>query len=141
MAAGQAGRTNNVELVHEGLRALGEGDLEGALRIWHPDVVYWGFDTTGGDPREFRGRDAFFAMLAEAASHVDEFTNELIDAYAFGDNIVACHYRGTRRAKGGRAQTFEFAQLLRFDDGVITFGADVVDPAAQGFWRALQATL
>jgi ketosteroid isomerase-like protein len=110
----------NVQSVKAAVLALEGGDVEGALKIWHPDLIYWGFDTTG-DPKEFRGRDAFFGLLAEAVAGVDEFSNELIDVSAIGSDIVVCHCRGLRWAKGASdTATFDFAQLLRFDEGLIT---------------------
>ena len=122
----------NVELVRRGFEAMAAGDIEGTLAMFSPDLRYYGGDGTGGS-REFSSRDDFFGMVLELMAQNEVFTDELIDAYAVGDEIVMAHVRGHRQAPGQEPLLFDYVMAFRVHDGVVTHGVDVFDSDAEEY--------
>ncbi len=128
---------DNVELVRRGFAAYDAGDLDTVIEMWHPDVVYHGW-SVDGERKEFRGRDAFFGMLMEAVTKLDENKQDLVSITPVGDEIVMCQLRGHRRAKGSsETKTYDFVMVLRLQDGQVIHGSDMADSKAESFWRSL----
>ncbi len=125
----------NVELVKKGFAAYDAGDLDTVIAMWHPDVLYHGFNAEG-ERAEYRGRDAFFGMLIQAGALLEENVNEIVSAQPVGDEIVVVQVRGKRRAKGDKETTFiDYVMVLRIENGQVTHGTDMVDSKDEAFWR------
>lgn len=130
----------NVQFVRRGFEALANGDLDTAVNQFSPSLRYYGADQSGGTS-EFGSRDELFAMLVEAIGLKEEYTNELVHAYAVGDSLVMAHIRGHRWPRGARNPLdFEYVMALEIADGVITSGVDLVPEAARAYVARPQDT-
>ena len=130
----------NVEFVRRGFTALEDGDIDTAISQFSPDLLYVGSDQFGR-VREFRSRDEFFGMVLEAMALHDEYSNDVVDAYAVGDSLVMVHVRGHRRARAtGEVLDTDLVMSLRIDDGVITHAFDLIDARAEDYLRRLQGS-
>jgi hypothetical protein len=131
------GEHRNVALVRNGFEAFDKGDVQAAIDLFSPDVRYYGYDATG-HAREFEGRDAFFAMVIEATSQMDENETEFLDAVAVGDSMVMARVRGHRRVRESQdTLDTEFVMVFRIEDGKVTHGLDMVDREAEEFYKRL----
>lgn len=72
-------------------------------------------------------------MVLEAMELNEQFTNELVDAYAVGDGLVMAHIRGQRQAPGSAAIEMDYVMVLRIANGVVTRGVDLMDADAQQY--------
>ena len=127
----------NVELVRRGFAALAAGDVEIGASLFAPDVTYFGGDQFGRF-REFGSRDEFFAMVMEAMALNDEYSNDLVDAYAVGDSLVMTHFRAHRRSRAtGEVLDTAYVMVLRIEDGVVTHGVDLIDGDAAAYFGRL----
>lgn len=61
-------------------------------------MKYYGGDQYGRS-REFRSRDEFFGMALEGMALNDEYTNDVLDAFAVGESLVMVHVNGHRRSR------------------------------------------
>ena len=127
----------NVELVHRGFAALAAGDLETGVALFAPNLRYFGGDQFGRF-REFGSRDEFFGMAIEAMALNDEFSNDLVDAYAVGDSLVMAHFRAHRRSRAsGEVLDTDYVMVLRIDGGIVTHGVDLIDGDATAYFSRL----
>ena len=127
----------NVDLVRHGFEAMAAGDLDAVINLYSPDLKYYGGDQYGRS-REFASRDAFFGMLAEAIALNDEFSTELVDAFAVGDSLVMAHVRGHRRSRATQEiLETDFIMAMRIEDSVVTQGVDLIDGIAESYWARL----
>lgn len=130
----------NVEFVRRGFSALADGDVETAIAQFAPDLHYVGSDQFG-TLRQFTSRDEFFGMVLEAMGLHDEYSNEVVDAYAVGDSLVMVHVRGHRRARdSGEVLDTDLVMSLRIEDGVVTHAVDLIDARAEDYLRRIAAT-
>jgi ketosteroid isomerase-like protein len=106
--------------------------VEAVISQWDPDVVYWGYDENG-QPKEFRSRDEFFGMVLQAAATWETFTNELVEAYPVGPELVMCHLRCTRKAPAQDPFVFDVAQMLQLREGQIVRAAELIDSRTRSF--------
>lgn len=133
MAVEEPTATSSVAIVRAGFAALADGDMETVIAQWDPDVVYWGYDANG-QPKEFRSRDEFFGMVLQAAGRWEAFTNELVEAYPVGPELVMCHLRCRRKAPGQAPFVFDAAQILQITAGRIVRAAEIVDSGTRAFY-------
>lgn len=126
----------NVAMVRSGFEALGAGDLDTVVNQYAPDLKYYGGDQHGR-AREFNSRDEFFGMAIEAMTLNDEFSNELVEAFAVGEELVMAHVRAHRRSRSnGDVLDADYVMVLRIEDGVITRGVDLIDSMAERYFAA-----
>ena len=127
----------NVDFVRRGFEALAAGDFDTAINQFSPELKYYGGDQYGRS-REFGSRDEFFGMALEAMSLNDEFTNEVLDAFAVGESLVMVHVNGHRRSRATQeVLDIDYVMVLRIEDGVITHGVDLIDARAQSYLARL----
>jgi ketosteroid isomerase-like protein len=128
----------NIDVIKAGYKALDEGAMDAVLANWHPDVVYYGFDSTGS-ARVFHGTVELFGMLAGAVAEMETFTNELVAIEAVAADMVVCRVRANRRSRGGAEFSHEFVQVFRMDNGKITLGVEMIGGVAEDYYKALAA--
>jgi ketosteroid isomerase-like protein len=131
---------DNRALVEEGFAAYDAGDIDKVIAMWHPNLVYHGFDFAG-ERQEFRGRDAFFGFLMEAGSKLAVNKNEILSVDPVGDEIVVIKALATRRLPDDDEEVqFDYVMVLRIENGQVTHGTDMVDSKFEAFWRGVSAT-
>ena len=109
----------NEELVRQGYKAFGEGDMDTLRSLFAPDAVHV---ATGNNPLagEYKGIDdilAYYGKLSELSDGT--FTAELKSATAEGDDkVIATHRDKAQRA----GKTLDQDETLTFtlSDGKIT---------------------
>ena len=75
----------NVEIVRRALDAFGQGDVDGAMSLTHPELVSTRVDPDGA---VFHGRDGFLRLFADWVENFTEYSfrnDEYIDA---GDSVI-----------------------------------------------------
>jgi ketosteroid isomerase-like protein len=125
---------NNEDIVRQGYKAFGEGDLDTLRSLFAPDAVHV---ATGNNPvaGEYKGVDdilAYYGRLFELSNGT--FAAELQSTQAEGDRVIAKH-----RNKGQRGdKTLDHDETLTFtlEDGKFTrLEEEHSDPAAyDDFW-------
>lgn len=127
----------NVELARRGFAALAAGDVEIGSSLFAPDLTYFGGDQFGRF-RKFGSRDEFLGMVMEVMALNDEFSNDLVDAYAVGDSLVIAHFRAHRRSRAsGEVLDTDYVMVLRIEDGAVTHGVDLIDGDAAAYFGRL----
>lgn len=109
----------------------GGGGGEG---FFHPDVVHSLFGPSG-TKELLVGRDAFFAFVGRCAEALSERRDEVLTITGIDGQCAFVHARAYRRSRAnGEEIAYEWAMLYRVEDGLITYGADMLDARAQAFW-------
>jgi ketosteroid isomerase-like protein len=125
----------NEEIVRQGYKAFGEGDMDTLGKLFAPDAVH---SATGSNPLsgDYNGIDAILGYYGKLFEHSDgTFSVELKDVTLEGDDTAVT----THRAKAQRAgETLDQDETLTFtiSDGKITrIVENYADPAAyDAFW-------
>ncbi|UXC93594.1 MULTISPECIES: nuclear transport factor 2 family protein [Sphingobium] len=101
---------------------------------FHPDVVHSLFGPSGAK-ETLVGRDAFLAFAASCAEALAERRDEIIAITCVDRQCAFVHARAYRKsAANGEDIHYEWAMLYRVEQGLITYGADMLDAPAQAFW-------
>jgi uncharacterized protein len=125
----------NEDLVRQGYKAFGEGDMDTLRSLFAPDVVH---SATGDNPLagDYKGIDdvlGYYGKLFELSEGT--FTAELTSTEAVGDDkVVAIHRdRGTR---GGKTLDQDETLTFTFADGKVTHLAEEHSDQAvyDAFW-------
>ncbi len=88
-----------VELTLKAWRAYRDGDLEGVLSVFHPDVVvHVPIDLANSGT--YRGHDEFVRWLAAWLEAWESFDMQIVDAVAVGDRHVVCRVNQTGIGRG-----------------------------------------
>jgi ketosteroid isomerase-like protein len=124
----------NVDFIRRGFAALGTGDIDTATNQFSPSLEYYGADELGR-PREMHSRDELFGVLLAAMARFDQYDNELVDAFAVGEELVMTHVRLHRRRRTtGEVFDTDIVMAFRVEDGVISRGVDILDSAAEAWF-------
>ena len=104
--------------------------------IYHPDIVFNGCEIAGRD-RTGKGRDRFMDMIEQDAKVVAEGSrDEVLAIHALGESLAVIHGRAHRRfRRTGEAVSYNYATLVRIDDGLITRMDDMIDAIAEPYWQ------
>jgi ketosteroid isomerase-like protein len=118
----------NVEELRRSNKAFNDGDLDRALELWDPQVVYYERPGTPLDTAEvLRGLDQVRASLSSYLAEFPDFhseINELVDA---GDKVV-CVQRWTGTGRGsGLSVELEEVIVFTFENGKIIVGRVYAD--------------
>jgi hypothetical protein len=114
----------------------------GMASFFHSDVTHSLFGPTG-TKETLVGRDAFLGFAARCADALAERRDEILAITGIDEQCALVHARAYRRsAASGEDIHYEWAMLYRVEDGLITYGADMLDADAQAFWgRVRQVTV
>lgn len=125
----------NEELVRQGYKAFGEGDMETLRSLFAPDAVH---SATGNNPLsgEYKGVDeilGYYGKLFEVSEGT--FAAELKSTKVIGDDKVAATHRDTGK-RGDRTLDQDETLTFTISDGKFThLVEDHSDPAAyDAFW-------
>lgn len=104
-----------------------------------PDVVHSLFGPSG-TKELLVGRDAFFDFVRRCDGALAERRDEVLEVRGVDSQCAFVHARAYRRSRAnGEDIDYEWAMLYRIENGLITYGADMLDTRAQLFWgRALK---
>ncbi|MDQ3964817.1 MAG: nuclear transport factor 2 family protein [Actinomycetota bacterium] len=117
----------NLELVREMYVAFHGGDAERALSYFASDVVV----DPGGrvDSGVGYGRDALARIIGEWVGAFDDWSEEIEDLRAVGDEVHAVAVQSGRERATGIETRMRYAVGYRVEDGVITRMTLYRDPA------------
>jgi ketosteroid isomerase-like protein len=111
------GRSSNAELIRRGYGAFNRGDLDAALELCAPDVVFMPLpDSPMGVT--FHGHEGFREMIAENAEMFDSYRNEPEEIIEVAEDKIVVLVRSEARGRmsgievGGR-----LAHLWTLRDG------------------------
>lgn len=132
-----------------GLDAAGTGDgrdvfpaagTGAAESPFHPEVVHSLFGPSG-TKETLVGRDAFLTFARRCADALAERRDEIVAITPVDRQCAFVHARAYRRSRAnGEEIRYEWAMLYRVEGGRITYGADMLDVAAQEFWGRVLVT-
>ena len=104
----------------------------------HPEARHSLFGPSG--LKEYLvGRDAFLAFANRCAAALSARRDEILEIVGIDDQCAFVRARAWRKAAAtGEEITYEWAMLYRVEDGLITYGADMLDADAQAFWASVE---
>ena len=111
----------NVNAVRRSNQAFNEGDLEGALKLFDPDAVYY---EQSGNPLDtgdvLQGLDQIRDSVSSYIAQFPDFRSEIDELVEAGDKVV-CVQRWTGTGRGSGIPT-EFAEVVvhTFRNGKVT---------------------
>ena len=101
---------------------------------FHPNVINSLFGPSG-TKELIVGRDAFFEFCSLCASAATDRSDEIIAITGIDKECALVHARAKRMSvANGQQIEYEWAMLYRVENGLITYGADMLDTDAQAFW-------
>jgi hypothetical protein len=113
--------------------AIGGPGMDPAT-YFHPHVIHSLFGPSG-TKEQIVGRDALFTFVGLCASAVTERSDEVIAITGIDKECALVHARAKRKSiANGQEIAYEWAMLYRVENGLITYGADMLDTDAQAFW-------
>ncbi len=93
--------SDNIELVRSSFEAISAWNIEGLLRLYHPEIEFLPLTGTQVETGGYRGHDGVRAYLAEAEELWDVLEPDGSHYEDLGDRVVVA---GTCRVRGGRAE-------------------------------------
>ncbi len=121
----------NVEALRRSNKAFNDGDLDGALEIYDPQVVYHEQPGTPLDTAEvLRGLDQVRASVTSYIAEFPDFHSEIDELLDAGDKVVCVQrWTGTGRSSG-LSVDLEEVIVFTFENGKITEGKVCPDRAS-----------
>jgi ketosteroid isomerase-like protein len=121
----------NVEALRRSNKAFNDGDLDGALEIYDPQVVYHEQPGTPLDTAEvLRGLDQVRASVTSYIAEFPDFHSEIDELVDAGDKVVCVQrWTGTGRSSG-LSVDLEEVIVFTFENGKITEGKVYPDRAS-----------
>jgi len=118
-----------------GTDAAGQG---AAFADWfHPEVCHSLFGPTG-TKELLVGREAFLDFVHRCAAALADRRDEILAITPVDRQCAFVHARAFRKSRAsGEELTYEWAMLYRVEQGLITYGADMLDVDAQAFWQRI----
>lgn len=107
----------------------------------HPDARFSMFGPSG-IKEMLEGKQAFVDFVSRCAAALADRSDEILAIMPVDEQSAFVHARAWRKSKAsGEELRYEWAMLYRVEDGLITYGADMLDADAQAFWgRVLSDT-
>lgn len=113
----------------------GEGDSHGdPAGFIHPDACHSLFGPSG-TKELLNGRDSFLAFARTCGEALSARSDEILAITSIDEQCALVHARATRTsAATGEEICYEWAMLYRVENGLVTYGTDMLDADAQAFW-------
>ena len=100
----------------------------------HPDACFSLFGPSG-KKELLIGRDAFLDFVRRCADALTDRADEIITITGIDEECALVHARAWRKSKAsGDELRYEWAMLYRVEEGMVTYGTDMLDSDAQAFW-------
>ena len=100
----------------------------------HPDVEFSLFGPTGTKELGV-GRDSYFAFVSGCDAALADRSDEILDIVAIDEECVFVRASAYRKsAATGAELRYQWATLMRVEDGLVTYVTDMLDRDAQQFW-------
>ncbi len=109
---------SGVEVVRELARRFGEGDRDGAMELYHPDVrIELPYSLPHGGV--YRGREGIAPMAAAFAEH---WERTIVDPRVLGcgDDVVQITTQTWTAHATGRSATVDVVELFTVTDGMVS---------------------
>lgn len=104
----------------------------------HPEVEFALFGPSGRK-EVLRGREAFLNFVGQCAAALADRHDEIFDVTGFGKQCAFVRAKAYRKSLATGAEiNYDWAMLYRVEDGVTTYGTDMLDNAAQQFWARVR---
>ena len=111
-----------------------------AFAHFHPDVRNSLFGPSG-TKETLVGKDAMIAFVQRCAAALAAHEDKILGISSIDEHCAFVHASAYRKsAATGEEIRYEWAMLYRVDNGLITYGADMLDPDAQAFWGRVLGT-
>ena len=123
-------QANHATMV-ETLKRLGSQDFHGACALLSEDVVCdWPYRPTPDTPEEIRGREAMESFFSGGMSAFDPYNYEITAVFDLMDpNQLIAEYRSDSRFKpSGAPYRNRYLGIFRFQDGLITYWREYINP-------------
>jgi ketosteroid isomerase-like protein len=125
---GRAMSQENVEVVHDSLKAFADRGLDAMAEFWDADINWRAIEGAPDDVGEMHGPEAVRRYLQEWIDMFDNITNvpeELLDV---GDDRVVAVQHATGRAKASGVETeIRYAVVYTLRDGKIVRAREYID--------------
>ncbi|MDO7836684.1 nuclear transport factor 2 family protein [Sphingobium sp. HBC34] len=100
----------------------------------HPDARFSMFGPSGRKEM-LEGKQAFVDFVGRCAAALADRTDEIVAIMPIDEEGAFVHGRAWRKSRAtGEELRYEWAMLYRVENGLITYGADMLDADAQAFW-------
>jgi len=106
--------------------------------FFHPDVEFSMFGESG--TKEYgRGRDQYLSFVERSANALAARSDEIVSITPVDEQMAVVRSRAWRKsAATGEELRYEWVMLFRVENGLITYGADMLDRDAQEFWGRIR---
>jgi hypothetical protein len=106
----------------------------------HPDAQFSLFGPSG-TKELLIGRHAFLEFVRSCTEALADRTDEIIAITGIDDECALVHARAWRKSNASGVELrYEWAMLYRVENGLITYGADMLDSDAQAFWGRIRSS-
>ena len=123
---------SNLELLKQGYKDFAAGNMEGAVKNWHPEIVWdecKGFPYIKNDGIYVGVPAVIEGVLSNIPENFDNFSIEISDFVDGGDKIVMVgYYTGNWKATGRKFKA-NATHTWTFKDGKATHFFQAVDSA------------
>ncbi|MDF8334938.1 nuclear transport factor 2 family protein [Novosphingobium cyanobacteriorum] len=100
----------------------------------HPDARFSMFGPTG-TKEQLVGKAAYVDFVTGCAAALADRSDEILAIVPVDAEGAFVHGRAWRKSKAsGEEIRYEWAMLFRVEQGLISYGADMLDANAQAFW-------
>lgn len=121
-------------LHHETSADVDPFDQNSRTTYVHPEVEFSLFGQSG-TKEVGHGLEAYFAFVANCQAALCDSSDEILNVIGIDEECVFVRARAYRKAKAtGEDIRYEWATLMRVEDGLITSVIDILDRDAQMFW-------
>lgn len=107
---------------------------ENPLGHIHPNVHFSLFGPSG-TKELLIGREAYLEFVSRCGEALADHQDEIVAITGIDQECAFVRARAWRRSKAsGEELRYEWAMLYRVENGMITYGTDMLDSDAQLFW-------
>jgi hypothetical protein len=106
--------------------------------FYHPQIEFSLFGETGVKEHG-RGRAQYLAFVGRCAAALSARSDEIVSITPIDEQMVVVRARAWRKsAATGAELRYEWVMLFRVEDGLVTYGVDMLDRDAQQFWGRIR---
>jgi ketosteroid isomerase-like protein len=124
-------RKRHIEIFTTMLGHLGEQQYEACGRYLAPDIhADWPYVPAPGCPENIVGRDALLAFFAGGMAGFEPYRYRIAAIHELADanRLIAEYSSHSRFLANGRPYSNRYCSVLHFNDGLITYWREYVNP-------------